>query len=83
MGAKEISVTKMEKKTARPTVRDERSIILIRSSSVNSFVFPIRCFAIIRQFLIPLLPILCKHFRSLQFQHLPNRQWQGQYHPTT
>ena len=46
MGANEMSVTRMEKYTARPTVRDERSIIVIRSSSLSSlyyllFAFPL------------------------------------------
>jgi hypothetical protein len=77
IGAKEMSVTKMEKKTALPTVRDERSIILMRSSSLSSFVFPILSFSIIRLFLKLLSPILCKRFRSLQFRHLPNHQLQG------
>lgn len=47
MGANEMSVTRMEKNTARPTVREERSMILTRSSSLISFVFPILAFSIL------------------------------------
>lgn len=64
MGANEMSVTRMEKYTARPTVRDERSIIVIRSSSLSSFVLPTLCFSIIRLFLKLRSPNFCKHSLS-------------------
>jgi hypothetical protein len=46
IGKNEMRVTRIEKNTALPIVRDDFSMMLIRCSSDSSLVFPIRSFSI-------------------------------------
>ena len=89
IGAKEIRVMSIEKKTARPTVREEFSIIPILSSSESSLLFPMRVFSMfnipsyLRQCEALYLSIACKYFRPLLYLHPPNRLLQVQFLPKT